>query len=89
MFVHRLALALGKTVTELLRECTAAELSTWAAYFDVAPPEHTDDHRAALICATMAKLHGRRAKIDDFMPKRRVREQTPASQIALFRELTS
>jgi hypothetical protein len=90
MFLHRLALALGKTVSELSRECTAPELAEWAAYFEVAPPEFGDDQRTAMICSTMARLKGQRIKAKDFMPRRRQirHRQTRAEQIAMFKAVT-
>ena len=88
LFAHRLALALGKTVGELMRDVTGPELMDWATYFEIAPPDEQDDWRMAMICSTLARLKGHRMKARDFMPKRRVRKQTGGNQKAMFRNLT-
>jgi hypothetical protein len=88
MFIHRLALALSKTVAELLRDTTAPELAGWAAFFDVEPLHNSADQRTALVCSTLARLQGRRMTTRDFMPTRRRRyRQSASEQIAVFKKL--
>ena len=81
-------MALGKTVTELVEQCTGPELVDWAAYFDIEPPEEAANWRTAHMIANMARLKGHRVKAKDFMPARRTkRRQSVADQIATFKAL--
>ena len=72
----RLALALGRTVEELLEGIDSAELTEWFAYYQVEPwGEERADWRSAMIARTMAEIHrddksrARPFQIDEFMPK--------------------
>lgn len=58
MFLYRLALALGKTVTEL-QSIPSEELTTWQAYYSLEPFGHwRTDLNAAYICSVLASCHG-------------------------------
>jgi len=71
----RLALALGKTKAELLRDIGGArELGEWLAYFDLEPPGVDSDRRFAALQATICNASGnykKRIKQKDFLPKRK------------------
>tara|TARA_Y100000310_G_scaffold112096_1_gene110523 strand:- start:215 stop:535 length:321 start_codon:yes stop_codon:yes gene_type:complete len=73
MFYHRLALALGMTVSEMLQKMSSAELTDWLAYWRLDPfGEERADLRAGIVAATTANVwagKGKRAKPADFMPK--------------------
>lgn len=73
MFYHRLALALGMTVREMLQKMSSAELTDWLAYWRLDPfGEERADLRAGIVAATTANVwagKGKRAKPADFMPK--------------------
>ena len=89
MFVHRLALALGRTVPELLRGMAPQELGEWLAYFRVRDPERHDNYRTGQICAAIYQTHGVKLTPSDFMPKeQQVRTQTRSQQIAALKGLT-
>jgi hypothetical protein len=69
-----LALALGCPVAELSRRLTSAELTEWAAYYNLDPwGEDRADLRAGIVAATIAnrmRSKGEKTrKPVDFMPK--------------------
>lgn len=74
IMVMRLALALGKSVRELLDCMDSAELANWLAYDQISPfgSERTD-LGAAIVASTVANVwrgKGQKAyKVDDFLPK--------------------
>lgn len=53
MFLFRLALALGRTVTELEDTIGSAELTEWAAYYRIEPFGQWRDNWHAAIIASM------------------------------------
>lgn len=54
-FYHRLALALGCTVRQLLASIDSQELTHWLAYYRLEPwGEWRSDARAATICSVIA-----------------------------------
>jgi hypothetical protein len=71
--VFRLALRLGKTKQELIRDLGPRELGEWMAYFDLEPP---DEHHEQMFGALMAGMYNssgnsRKAyQAKDFLPKR-------------------
>lgn len=77
--MHRLAMALGMTISEIKARMTHSELVDWMAYYKLEPfgPD-ADNWRAGLVSATVANVNrgkNRKAyKPTDFMPRRK---QTP------------
>jgi hypothetical protein len=61
---------LGRTVGELLDSIDAAELQEWFAYYEL-DPWCTDrqDANAAMICSTIARVHGADLPPSAFMPE--------------------
>jgi hypothetical protein len=56
--LHRLALALGRSVDELLDSVTYRELTNWAAYYEAEPwGEWRADARTAQITAMLANVN--------------------------------
>ena len=77
--MFRLALALGRTVNELISTLDAAELVEWMAFYRIDPwGGYRTDLAAATIAATMANI--KRApnqtaySTDDFIPYQRLPE---------------
>ena len=72
MFYLRLALALGKTLGQLLSEVDSQELSLWEAYYCVEPfGQDRNDVAVAIQSALMANLWGsgsHRFAPSEFMP---------------------
>lgn len=70
MFYFRLALALGKTVKQLLHEVSSAELCEWRAYFKHEPwGSIMDDQRHGIAVAALANINrDRKSKPDPFRP---------------------
>ncbi len=90
MFIYRLALALGKTVPELLHGMTGPQLGEWLAYFKVCDPEDKADFRTGQICSALYATVGVKSEASDFMPKRRLpKRQTVPQQIAALKTLTN
>lgn len=74
MFKFKLALALGRTVSELEQTMSCREFSQWAAFYAVHPfGAERDNLHSAIIASTIANVHrskGQQAvKVDDFMIK--------------------
>lgn len=69
--MYSLALAMGRTVGELLESMDAAELVHWFALFELDPwTADRDDWRNGLLCAVVANaMTGSGYKADDFIPK--------------------
>lgn len=90
-FYFRLALALGKTVEELLSEISSHELTEWYAYNRLEPiPEPW--RQTGLQCSTIASsATGKFIPAEDFMPLPRT-EQTPEQvweRFKLFAQLNN
>lgn len=73
LFWHRLAIALGATVSELKDRIDAEELKYWMAYYAVEPfGEERADLRNAIVAQTVAACaafrKGAVPKLEDFMP---------------------
>jgi|TARA_R100001530_G_scaffold41605_1_gene31811 hypothetical protein len=72
MFYHRLAIALGMTVGEMLRKMSSSEMADWIAFWRLDPwGEERADLRSGIIAAVTANVwsgKGRKAKPADFMP---------------------
>jgi hypothetical protein len=63
-----LALKLGRTVRELERTLSNAELAEWVAYYDVNPwDEWRADLRAGIVASTLANVHS--SKKGKFKPR--------------------
>ena len=67
---------LGKTVYQLRRELTTAELTAWIAYLQLEPPDDPMiwDWRFAMLASTTAQAAGvprHKATISKFMPQRK------------------
>lgn len=83
--MHRLALALGRTVEELGRTMTAAEFSDWQRYAAAEPfGEQRADLRAGIVAAAVANYAGKMrreglppAVPTDFMPFQPPRDPEP------------
>jgi len=57
MFLHRLALALGRTVRELLQTLTLKELQQWIQFYNIDPwGDQRADWRAGQLCALTANM---------------------------------
>ena len=83
--MFRLALSLGKTVSELSRNITAREFASWLAYFEIEPPDERDDQRMAVTCATIAQCAGNKVTPDDFLGNKK--QQTVEEQIAILKQV--
>ena len=86
-FVFRLALALGKTVGELLDSIDSRELTEWQIFDSIDPiGAWRDDYASGLLCALQANMNRRKgAKAfvpQDFMPFV-PRDSEPASAEAM------
>jgi len=92
----RLALALGKTKAELLRDLGGSrELGEWIAYFDLEPPGSDMDSRFAALQATVCNASGnykKQIKSKDFLSGRRrlfrSAKEKIAEQIAAMKAAT-
>lgn len=61
MFLHRLALALGRTVRELEQGMTARELDDWARYYELEPfGAARDNLHAGIIASVIANQYRRK-----------------------------
>lgn len=61
MFLHRLALALGRTVRELEDGMTARELRDWVVYYDLEPfGAARDNLHAGIIASVIANQYQRK-----------------------------
>lgn len=57
MFYFKLALALGMTVSDLLRRVTSSELSEWQAYYKIEPfGDWRADLRAGIVASNATNL---------------------------------
>lgn len=87
-FNHRLALALGRTVTELLCSMTSMEMAEWQAYDAVEPiGDIRRDIHAAIVAREVANNNPYRRKpkqLADFMP---FQARTKPSQATLVAKL--
>lgn len=81
MFMHRLALLLGKTVHELHADLGGVrEVASWIAYLQLEPPGKTGWEQAAMQCLVAARIAGdKQAKLSNFMPSFEV-AQSPEEQ---------
>lgn len=69
MFVHRLALALGRTVSDLLEQMTASELRDWQQFDRQAGlPDVASQWQRAQAVAMQAASNGARLEAKDYMP---------------------
>lgn len=92
--MFRLALGLGKSVTEIEQTMTSREIGEWMAYFRNHPwGEERADMRAGTIASTIANVNrdpnkGRPFTPKDFMPFERDKEKEKTEAIkAGFRRL--
>lgn len=76
------------TVAEMLARISSRELSEWAVYFSIEPPESTrDDIRTGVVASTLANIHrdsSRRPEpfsANDFAPKWDRAEETEPEEI--------
>ncbi len=89
MALFRLALLLGKTISEL--NISGAEFLYWDAYLRIEPPQQGDNQRAAALMAQITNMSGRSLKDkktvspDDFLGKQSV--QSADEQIAFMKSL--
>lgn len=91
-FYFMLAMRLGKTVRQLLRETDAVELAEWKIWNHYHPIDDArEDARSAMICRTMANINRGRGqppyRLDQFMPKygeRSKKDQTPLKQFIVM-----
>ena len=95
-FVFRLALALGRTVTELSK-MPAAEFAEWLAYYRHSPfGDERADLRTGIVASTVANaMAGRPGKswtAKDFMPefgRSQPKRQTVAEQLSIVKEFVA
>lgn len=84
-----MALALGRTVEELLATTSQRELNEWAVFYGLDPwGDQRGDMRNALLCQMVSAACGGKAKLSDFMlfdRPRRKRRQTPEQMYAVAR----
>ena len=84
MFLHQLALCLGRTVSELRASMSVDELANWMAYSRIHPinPDRMD-YMLAQLTATVCQVAGAKKsggghfKMDDFMLFKYVPPKTP------------
>ena len=85
----RLALLLGKTVSEL--NISWREFLYWQAYLRIEPPDDADNKRTAMLLAQITNMSGRSlpgkksVKPDDFLGKSK--SQTMQEQIKFMKSL--
>ena len=90
MGLFRLALLLGKTVSEL--NMSWREFSYWQAYLHLEPPEKGDNERCAALMAQVTNMSGRSlpgkktVKPSDFLGGKK-EQQTMEEQIAFMKSL--
>lgn len=89
MGLFRLALLLGKTVSEL--RMSWREFLYWNAYLNLEPPDKGDNQRLAILMAQITNMSGKSLRegksvtADDFIGK--PQEQSLQDQIAFFKSL--
>ena len=82
LFEFRLALALGRSHSELLATVDAAELAEWEAYWSIEPWGDEWRQVARLATALCTSWGAKNLKEEMIMPSHRKREQTPAEMFA-------
>lgn len=83
MFLHRLALSLGKTLAEI-ESLPALELDRWKAYhaLEPIPPPGWFEAQVCQVLANINRKDGVKAfKVEDFMPQGRSRK-APKQSVA-------
>jgi len=89
MGVFRLALLLGKTVSEL--DMSWREFQYWQAYLNLAPPDKAANERTAALLAQITNTAGRSlpdkkmVKPGDFLGEQSATAQSIADQIAFMK----
>ena len=90
MGLFRLALLLGKTVSEL--NMSWSEFMHWQAFLRLEPPQDGDNKRTAALLAQITNMSGRslpnnkRVSPDDFLGTKN-KQQTMHDQIAFMKSL--
>ena len=74
---------LGKSLREI-ENLDAEEILIWANYLQNNDPDPWAERRMAMTCWTTAASHGSRAKLTDFLPKRKVKVSEPAMKAMLL-----
>jgi len=91
--MFRLALKLGKTVSQLSRELSSKELTEWMAFYSLEPfDDLRADLRAGIISSTIANAHrtkGKAFKPSDFMPYLEKEEENLDEATAIKRMFSS
>ena len=91
MGVFRLALLLGKTLSEM--EMSWREFMLWNAYLKLEPPEEGANQRAAALMAQVTNMSGKSLRdgktvtADDFLGKRQANVQSMEQQIAFMKTM--
>jgi hypothetical protein len=77
-FLHRLALALGKSLAEV-EALSGHELDRWKAYhaLEPLPDPHWIGAQIASVIATVMGGKGKRYGVEDFLPRVATRKQRP------------
>ena len=89
--MFRLALLLGKTVSEL--NMSWREFTHWQAYLKIEPPEQADNMRTASLMAQITNMSGRSLpdkkmlSADDFLGIKKTRGQSMQDQINFMKGL--
>lgn len=84
---------MGCTLRELFDRLDARELAEWRAFDQVHPlGSFRADLHAATIASTIARCHGSKSNIDDFLrifghPKPEAERQDPAEMLAILTRL--
>lgn len=87
--MHRLALALGRTIEELGASMSSRELSRWQAYDRISPiGEIQADARHGVLCTLVARVAGNKtARPLDFIPFREPEEKKDQSRKSMLTAL--
>jgi hypothetical protein len=96
-FYHRLAIALGMTVRELLQRMDSRELVDWIAYWQLEPwGEERADLRAGIVASAATNVwvkKGKRTKPQDFVPRYGPEPGTPtqpqSEMVRIFKQAAS
>ena len=91
MGMFRLALLLGKTLSEL--DMSWREFQHWQAYLDIEPPDKGDNARTAALLSQITNMSGRslpankRVEPSDFLGKSEAHSMTTDQQIDFMKSL--
>ena len=93
MGMFRLALLLGKTLSEL--DMSWREFQHWQAYLNIEPPDKGDNERTAALLSQITNMSGRslppnkRVEPSDFIGKAETSPMTIEQQISFMKSIIS